>query len=334
MRRLFAVCALASGCGQNPAWEMTTGSESSTGAGPGSSSSTGEVTAVPTTGATSEGDGSATDGGTTGIAGTTTGAASTTSGESSSTGPAEASCEAHEVVQVAVAYEKIEDTGVAPMSMVPCPWPGACQELNFGLTHYFSLRAPPGLGKTAGLYRFAIGTIPDWVVAQGRDPANLVGFQFQVVVYEPHNLPELPTTLRIDALNQADVDYLEGTKEQLQAVTGDSSGACKAIIVDQCEPWSGGYVVDTGTMLGTIEVNDETVVAGEYDGNPDTYHAEIMSSVLPIATIYAVSGDGSPTFMISLASERDPALEIGIKFKESPEREPALFAVFCTKWSD
>lgn len=37
--------------------------------------------------------------------------------------------------------------------------------------------------------------------------------------------------------------------------------------------------------------------------------------------------------MISLLSDRDPTMEIGIKFKESGERDPDLFAVFCTKWS-
>lgn len=342
MRRLIVIGALTTGCiAENPAWQMTSAEGSS------SSSSTStpivETTeATPTTsGAGTEtggsGSGAATTSGestTSGVAPTTTGVDPTTGEGSSSTGDTP-TCEATEVVPVALAPRKIEDTGVAPATMNPCPWAGTCETLNFGKTHYFRLVSTPALGKTVGLFRFDVGPIADWAASQGLAVENIIGFEFAVVVYEPRDLPAAPTILQVDAVAMADVDYSEGTKDAMNAADGDASGACKTRVGGACVPWSAGFPTQNSVTVGTIVVDDAAVIEHDNDGaNNAKYHALLRTGVLPIAEILAVSGDGAPTFAVSLMTERgpEPGMEIGIKFEESPELEPALFAVVCTAW--
>lgn len=340
---LGVIGALAGGClGQNPAWNPSaeggeSGEASTSVVDPSTPTSTAApttTTAAPTTGGSLEGTGA--DEGSSGAA-STSGAPGTTTGEAgSSEGPPVLQCMASEVVPVALAPDKIEDAGLAPDSFVPCAWAGMCQNLNFGRTEYFRMVSTAMLGKTAGLFRFNVGSLEDWLESVGRDPADLLGFEFELVVYEPRDLPATDALFNVEAIAQVDTDYPEGVGTEDMAVDGDSSGACKTLVQGACVQWSQGkYPGDAGTLLGTITVNAETVAAHDYDGMGNgVYHALLRSTLLPIDLIRAVSGGGPPTFMVTLATPRgmEPGEEIGIKFEESPEKDPALHARFCTEW--
>lgn len=337
MRRQIVVGALVAACGQNPAWDVPTGT---TGTGDrGSTSGPGLTEVAAPTGSETGDAGSATGGATTGVIGEatpTTGAAPTTDGSSGAGEPALV-CVDWDTVPLLVHEDLISDAGVAPAKLVPCPWPGGpCEQLNFGITEYYRLLSAPDIGKNAAVIRFDIGTIDDIAAAHGRAPEDVHGFRLELVVYEPRDLPPVETTLRIDAPRQENVSFYEGTKAGAVAGDDESNELCQRRVAGQCVPWvDDAPVYATSVELGTIAVTLEAVAVADHDGPANgTYHATLRSTLLPIDVIREISGDGPPTFVVSLATERglDPAPEIGIKLEDSPEPDPALFVEFCNVW--
>lgn len=336
---------LLGGClGLNPAWMSsggTTEAEASTTAVVPTTTADATTTAttndVPTTGGSLSGSGtgdeSSSGAHTTGALVTSTTA---TTGDETTGGPPAKVCTGSETLPVELAANRIEDAGLAPMSLVPCAWPGTCETLNFGSTEYFRMVATPELGRTVGLFRFNVGALDEWVANTGHEPEDLLGFEFELVIYEPRDLPAADATFQIDAPAQLNADFPEGKGTEDVAGDGESSGACKTREQQSCVAWAEGlYPAETSVKLGTIEVTAAAVQMHDYDGaNNGVYHAKLRSSLLPAKTIREVTGDGPPTFLVTLATPRGmaPEEEIGIKFQESPEPDPALHAVLCTEY--
>lgn len=336
---------LLCGClGLNPAWMSsggTTEAEASTTAVVPTTTADATTTAAsgaPTTSGSLSGSGSgdeSSSGAPTTEALLTSTAATT--GDDTTGGPPAKLCTSSETIPVDLAANRIEDAGLAPMSLVPCAWPGTCETLNFGSTEYFRMVATPELGKTVGLFRFNVGMIDEWLAKSGHDPMDLLGFEFELVIYEPRDLPAADATFQIDAPAQLNADYPEGKGTEDVATDGESSGACKSLEQQSCVAWAeGAYPSETSVKLGTIEVTAAAVQMHDYDGaNNGVYHAKLRSSLLPADIIREVTGDGPPTFLVTLATPRGmaPGEEIGIKFQESPEPDPALHAVLCTEYN-
>ncbi len=332
MLRLLIGCLVLTGCLKaNPAWDD--GSEgTSTTAGPPITSSGGSTGEAPTTGAATSG---ATGTGTgTGSGDGSTSSPVTTTGEGSSTGAPARVCLAYETLPLAI---PVEDTGVVKkIDPEPCPWSTnfvKCHALNFGTTQFYRLVNDENEGRNAALLRFPVTSLDQMILDLGSDPADLLGLRIELVIWEEEPAPVEPYAFEIHGLDAQNFGWTEGTKDGLLAVDGDSSDECMTRAAGNCVSWANGLrALDGATSLGLLSVDAPLVAANDKDMDANQYHAQLRSERLEGA-LEMFGGPVAPSFAVTLQTERDLDEEVvGIKLREAPWADPALYADVCTQW--